>query len=105
MDRAASAQQIEKLKQQLLEKYQPEKIVVFGSAAWGSGEADDVDILIVKEDVPRLGTDRISELYRIINADVAVDYLVYKPAEIEERVKLGDPFIKKIMEEGKVLYG
>lgn len=29
---------------------------------------------------------------------------VYKPEEVKERLRLGDPFIKSIFEEGKVLY-
>ncbi len=29
---------------------------------------------------------------------------VYKPQELEQRLKLGDPFVKTILKEGKVLY-
>jgi hypothetical protein len=31
--------------------------------------------------------------------------LVYRPEEIKERLEMGDPFIKKIFKDGKVLYG
>jgi hypothetical protein len=41
----------------------------------------------------------------MMDIDVAVDYVVYKPEETKERLALGDPFIKKIYNEGKVLYG
>ena len=41
----------------------------------------------------------------MMDVDAAVDFIVYKPEEAEERLSLGDPFIKKIYEEGKVLYG
>ena len=56
--------------------------------------------------MPPLGIDRIGELDRIIDRDeIAVDMIVLQPKEIEERLTLGDPFIKSIIEEGKVLYG
>jgi hypothetical protein len=41
----------------------------------------------------------------LINTEVSVDYIVYKPEEVEERLSLEDPFIKKIFKEGKFLYG
>jgi hypothetical protein len=34
-----------------------------------------------------------------------VDLLVYKPEEFEKRLELGDPFLKAILKEGKVVYG
>jgi hypothetical protein len=45
------------------------------------------------------------ELDEIIERNIAADMLVYRPAELEDRIKLGDPFIKTIMREGRVLYG
>jgi hypothetical protein len=41
----------------------------------------------------------------LIDRNIAADMLVYRPDEFEKRVKLGDPFIKNILKEGKVLYG
>ncbi len=29
----------------------------------------------------------------------------YKPEEVEERIALGDPFVKKIFKKGNILYG
>jgi len=40
-----------------------------------------------------------------LDVDLPIDYIVYKPEEAEEGLTLGDPFIKKIFKEGKVLYG
>jgi len=34
-----------------------------------------------------------------------VDYIVYRPAEIAERLSLGDPFVAGVLTEGTVLYG
>ena len=107
MDKKRIQIQIKKIVEQLVKKYRPEKIILFGSAAKeDSKNINDIDFLIIKNDVPRLGIDRIGELDRIIDRDeIAVDMIVLQPKEIEERLTLGDPFIKSIIEEGKVLYG
>lgn len=105
MKREAVLEKIERIKEQLVEKYKPEKIILFGSAARGEGEVNDIDIFIIKNDVPHYGADRLIELYRLIKVDAPVDYIVYKPEEAKNRLSLGDPFIKKILREGRVLYG
>lgn len=97
--------EIDNIKQQLIEKYNPEKIILFGSAAWGEEEINDIDLFIVKRDVPHFGADRIIELYNLLDTNIAVDYIVYKPEEVDECLSLGDPFIKKIFKNGKTLYG
>ncbi len=79
---------IESLKQQLVAKYHPEKIILFGSAAREADEINDVDFFLVKDDVPVLGAERI-----------------YRPSEVAERLALGDPFVTSVFREGKVLYG
>lgn len=105
MNRVIALEKIDDIKKQLIEKYRPEKIILFGSSAWGEEDINDIDLFIIKREVPYYGADRIIELYRMMDIDAAVDFIVYKPEEAEERLALGDPFIKKIYEEGKVLYG
>jgi hypothetical protein len=89
----------------LLTKYAPEKIILFGSAAKDTGEVNDIDLFIVKDDVPHLGADRIRQLFRLIETDLPVDYLVYRPSEVAARLALGDPFVAAIFKEGKLAYG
>jgi predicted nucleotidyltransferase len=96
---------IDKLKQQIVTKYHPEKVILFGSAARADEEINDVDLFIVKDDVPALGAERIRQLYRIMDTDLPVDYLVYRPSEVAERLALGDPFVTAILKGGRVLYG
>jgi len=97
---------IDSITAQLIEKYKPEKIILFGSAARGDAAPDsDVDLLIIKSDTPSFSADRIMEVSGLIERDVPVDFLVYRPEEFEKRVGLGDPFIGLILKEGKVLYG
>jgi predicted nucleotidyltransferase len=102
---ADAIKEIEDIKNQLIEKYKPEKIILFGSAVWGQGEINDIDLLIIKGETPYYGIDRMREVDRLIERNIAADILVYKPEEIKERLEMGDPFIKKIFKEGKVLYG
>jgi predicted nucleotidyltransferase len=97
---------IDSITAQLVEKYRPEKIILFGSAARGeAAPGSDVDLLIIKRDAPHYGADRIMEVSRLIERDVPVDFLVYRPEEFEKRLKMGDPFIELVIKEGKVLYG
>ncbi len=98
--------EIEDIAEQIIEKYRPEKIILFGSAVRGGVTADsDLDFLIIKKDTPYYGIDRIREVDGLIKKRVAADFLIYRPEEIEERLQMGDPFIKAIFKEGKILYG
>ena len=98
--------EIDYITQQLITRYKPLKIILFGSAGRGDFEnASDLDFLIIKDDVPYFGIDRMRELDEIIDRNIAADMLVYRPEEFEERVSIGDPFIKAILKEGRVLYG
>jgi uncharacterized protein len=98
--------EIESITAQIIEKYEPLKIILFGSAARGDRDpAKDRDFLIIKQDVPLYGIDRMRELDDLIDRNVAADMLVYRPDEFEDRIRLGDPFIKAIIREGRVLYG
>jgi predicted nucleotidyltransferase len=98
--------EIQNITQQIIEKYKPEKIVLFGSAARGKQDLDsDVDLLIIKKQTPLYGADRIRELSRIIERNLPLDLLIYRPEEFEKRVQMGDPFLKSVLKEGKVLYG
>jgi predicted nucleotidyltransferase len=105
MEKSLIFKEIDSIKTQLVEKYKPEKIILFGSAVWGDGEINDIDMFIIKADVPHYGVDRIRELDMLISRRIAADMLVYKPEEVKERLAIGDPFLKKIFEKGKVIYG
>ena len=98
--------QIESITTQLIEKYGPEKIILFGSAVRDDyDQVNDLDFLIIKQDVPYYGIDRMRELDELIDRTIATDMLVYRPDELEDRIRLGDPFIKAVLKEGRVLYG
>jgi predicted nucleotidyltransferase len=97
---------IKNITAQIIEKYKPDKIILFGSAARGEITVDsDADFLIIKKNTPYYGAERIRELNKLINRDIAADFLVYRPDEFDKRLTMGDPFLKAIIKDGKVLYG
>ena len=87
-----------------VEKTNPEKIILFGSYAYGNPTKDsDVDLLII-QNTHLSGTKRYCAVINNIPHLFAMDLLVKTPAEIKKRLKMGDPFYKEIMQKGKVLY-
>jgi predicted nucleotidyltransferase len=99
-------EQIKSITSQIIDKYKPDKIILFGSAARGEVTAEsDADFIIIKQDTPYFGAERIRELSRLITREIAVDFLIYRPDEFEKRLSMGDPFLKSIIKEGIVLYG
>ncbi len=87
--------------------YRPEKIILFGSYAYGQPTRDsDIDLFIIKEtDRPR--RERFVEVSKLlfkISNELSVEPLVFTPEELRERIVIGDPFILEIMQKGDVLY-
>lgn len=88
-------------------QYAPEKIILFGSLAYGQPTPDsDIDLLIIKETTQER-IDRCVEVRKLVYdpaRKIPFSPLVYSPQEIERRLTLGDDFIREILEKGKVLY-
>ncbi|MEK9143530.1 MAG: nucleotidyltransferase domain-containing protein [Patescibacteria group bacterium] len=99
-------QEIDKIVHEIVTKYQPEKVILFGSAARGDVTEDsDFDFFIIKSNVPHLGRDRYYDLMKVIEYHHASDFLICTPQEVSARLAMGDPFISSIMTEGRVLHG
>ncbi len=100
------AAEIRHITVQLIEKDAPERIILFGSTARGEATADsDADFLIIKRQCPHLGADRIREVQRLVDRNIAADFLVYRPKEFKQCLATGDPFLTAIVQEGKILHG
>lgn len=98
--------ELENITKQLVEKYKPEKVILFGSAARGEITPDsDIDLLIIKKRVPKRGIDRKHELRSLIECHIGTDFIIYRPDEFEKRLEMGDPFLKTVIKEGKTLHG
>lgn len=88
-------------------KYQPEKIILFGSYAYGQpDQASDIDLLILKEteqSFPKRWAE-VCELVGDIVGTIPFSPIVITPAELEERRTRGDQFLEEILTRGRVLY-
>jgi len=88
-----------------IKKYDPEKIIVFGSYARGEiDEYSDLDFVVIKKTDKRF-LERLIEVAKLIDTDLGkVDVFVYTPEEFRMMVKDGNPFIENVLKEGKVVY-
>lgn len=96
--------EIEQFGRRIGEKFGAEKVVLFGSHAEGIATEDsDVDLLVVCHFEGR-SVDKSVEIRLKLRPKFPIDLLVRTPEKIQQRIKMGDDFIKEILEEGKVLY-
>jgi predicted nucleotidyltransferase len=85
-------------------QFNPQKIILFGSYAYGKPTEDsDVDVLVIMPFKGR-NPEKATEIWMATKPKFPIDIMVRKPAELKKRLKLGDFFLKEITEKGKVLY-
>jgi predicted nucleotidyltransferase len=101
--RRVSAAAIRRLADQIVERFDPEKIILFGSYAYVKPHADsDVDLLVVMP-----ARNPVTQAIRIRGATdhpFPLDLIVRTPEEMRWRLEEGDFFLREIVERGKVLY-
>lgn len=85
------------------ERFQPDKIILFGSHAYGTPNADsDVDILVIMP--TRNRRKAVVDIRLGIPVRFAMDLMVWTPKAVQSRVALGDPFFGKVLSRGTILY-
>ena len=95
---------LDKVVKLIVKKFKPEKIILFGSYAWGEPNKDsDVDLFIIKE------TDNTRRTAMNIDGSIfprpfPIDLIVYRPQDVKRRIKMNDFFIKNITNKGQILY-
>ncbi|MHB8844781.1 MAG: nucleotidyltransferase domain-containing protein [Nitrospirota bacterium] len=95
---------IEAVADKIAREFHPEKIILFGSYAWGKpGPDSDVDLLIIKS------TDDTRKTAREIDGAIfprpfSLDIIVYDPRQVARRRDAGDFWMNDILSKGKVLY-
>ncbi len=92
----------------LKESYNPEKIILFGSYAWGLPDEDsDIDILVIKdtEETPHRRNVNARKLVSSLRRGYGLDILVITPEELKSRLNIGDKFLEEIISRGERLYG
>lgn len=96
--------QIQEACQRIADKFQPEKIILFGSYAYGTPNQDsDVDLLVIKSFQGR-PVRLAAEILIQIDVPFPLDVIVRTPGKIRERIEMGDCFIKEVVTQGKVIY-
>ena len=93
--------------QHIVAAFKPQKVILFGSRAYGAPTSDsDVDLLVVTD---ALKTRSVFERHRAVSdlfpdRRFALDVLVRTPKELEQLTSQGPAFFKEIVTRGKILY-
>lgn len=104
MKNRITKEKIQETADKIAKAYQPEKIILFGSWAWGTpDENSDVDLFVVKE------TDNTRITAREIDGSIfprlfPIDLIVYTPSQLKKELGLEEPFVSKIEKKGKILF-
>src|ERR1700691_420831 len=98
-----SLDQIKSAADEVAERFQPRRIILFGSYAHGKPDKNsDVDLLILIDG--RNVHDQAIKIRQAIDFEFPVDLLVRSPDEFSRRIVSGDFFLKEIQDKGRILY-
>ena len=96
--------QIKAYVDEIVERFGPKKVILFGSYAYGRPTADsDVDLLVI---MPFTGSPpyQAAKIRTAVRAPFAMDLIVRTPQQVRERMGMRDYFMHEIMEKGRVLH-
>src|SRR6059058_923896 len=87
----------------IAERFDPDKIILFGSYAYGKPHPDsDVDILVIMP--ARNQLDQAVKIELACDPPFPLDIIVRTPHNMHWRLAEGESFLREIMTKGKVLY-
>jgi predicted nucleotidyltransferase len=99
-----SQSQIQAFSQQIVEQFQPDQIILFGSYAYGQPNQDsDVDLLVILP-FEGLPVYKAIEIRRKLKPTFALDLIARTSEQIQQRLEMGDFFIQDILQRGRILY-
>ena len=88
----------------IVREFRPERIVLFGSHAYGNPTRDsDVDLMVVAVHTGKCW-QYATEIRNRVRPSFPLDLIVRSPEQVHRRMRMGDPFLQEIMGRGKVLY-
>jgi len=103
--RRVSMHAIRAVAQRIADRFQPEKIILFGSHAYGHPKPEsDVDLLVIMDTPLRSRQQRLEISRALSPRPFPLDIIVRTPQELAERIVMGDLFLREITTRGKVLY-
>ena len=90
---------------QIADKFHPDKIILFGSYADGKPRPEsDVDLLVIM-DTPLRSRQQRLEISRVLSPrPFPMDVIIHTPRQVQERLAMGDLFLREITTRGKVIY-
>lgn len=102
-----SESKLSEITHRLVAGLHPRQIILFGSHAWGTPDTDsDVDLLIILDKSDEPPHRRAQKAYRsVLGARVPCDLLVHTVEEVEAARQVPASLLRRIVEEGRVLYG
>jgi predicted nucleotidyltransferase len=95
---------IKSLSRRIAQQFHPERIILFGSYAYGQPTDDsDVDLLVV---LPFQGRPvrKAIEIRSRVNPKIPVDLIVRTAEQVADRIAKNDWFMREIVEKGRTLY-
>lgn len=88
-----------------LKKFNPEKIILFGSQAEGTaGEDSDFDLFVVSESGKSMHDRAVEMRLALKDYDIPIDIIALTPKELEEKQIVKDMFVDDILSNGQTLY-
>jgi predicted nucleotidyltransferase len=95
---------IQDLADRIAREFQPEKIILFGSFAYGVPRPDsDVDLLVLLPFEGK-GFRKSLDILNRVNPEFSVDLIARRPDDTLRRYTEGDPLVREALDRGKVLY-
>lgn len=100
----APLQDIQRIVQQIVEHFHPQKVILFGSYARGTPTEDsDVDLLVVME-IEGSPLHAAARIAAAVDHPYALDILVRSPSDLEASVARRGIFATEVLTTGLVLY-
>src|SRR5580692_5640013 len=94
---------IRRFARRIAERFQPDKIILFGSYAYGKPhEESDVDLLVIMR--TKNAIDQSIRISLAFEQQFSLDLIVRTPWQIERGLKDDNWFLREITEKGKILY-
>jgi len=94
---------IRRFASQVAERFDPDKIILFGSHAYGTPHADsDVDIMVIM--AARNQIDQACRIDDAFDPPFPLDLVVRTPKSLARRLAEGDSFLRDVMARGRILY-
>lgn len=100
-----SARELKEITRRIVRAAHPEMVILFGSRAYGKPRPDsDLDLLVVM-DKEGSHAKRIAPLKKLFpNSPIRLDLQARTPAEVTQRLEMGDEFMQTIVGRGQKLY-